>query len=119
MANSVVARLIQKSPRGQERPSASRRYLNEVVGIGGKFYSDTSNAVYDPASVVLAFTNPAGTTTTYTYGVDSQLVKRTTGDYYVNVTADKYGRWTYTWTATGPITGTGSFFVGINPYPTK
>jgi len=44
-------------------------------------FTDADGAAVDPATVTAYIKTPAGTVTTYTYGVDSALTKVTTGVY--------------------------------------
>ena len=63
--------------------------------------SDSDGVAQDPAAVLFKFTTPSGTTTTYTYGTDAELVKSATGIYYVDVDGNAAGAWPYTFYATG------------------
>jgi uncharacterized protein YfaS (alpha-2-macroglobulin family) len=64
-------------------------------------FTDGNGAALDPGTVTFKVTNPAGTTTTYVYGTDAQLVKSGTGNYYVNVSAAGGGEWLYRFESTG------------------
>jgi hypothetical protein len=55
----------------------------------------------DPTTVVAKVRNPSGTTTTYTYGLDNQLVKSATGVYYVDVNLNAAGTWWVRFESTG------------------
>lgn len=59
------------------------------------------DALVDPATVRFKFETPAGVETTYVYGTDAQLVKESTGVYYVELNANAAGRWTYRFESTG------------------
>jgi hypothetical protein len=48
-------------------------------------FSDSDGTVSDPATVTFKFTIPAGTTTTYVYGTDAELVRLSEGIYYVDI----------------------------------
>lgn len=56
-------------------------------------FKNASAAVTDPTTVTFTFRAPTGTVTTYTNGVDSQLVKDSTGVYHVNLTCSSAGAW--------------------------
>lgn len=64
-------------------------------------FRNDAGALIDPTAVTFVFTTPAGVTTTYTYGVDSQLVKDSTGNYHVDLSASARGLWLYRWVSTG------------------
>ena len=64
---------------------------------------DSAAAVIDPTTLVFVATSPIGTATTYTYGTDTELVKSSTGVYYVDLLLNESGRWVFNWTATGNV----------------
>lgn len=63
------------------------------TGTGG--FTDSAGTAIDPMNVYFSVKNPVGITTTYTYGVDTQLVKDATGKYHVDVNANLVGAWFY------------------------
>jgi hypothetical protein len=67
----------------------------------------------DPTKVFFKFTDPSGTTDTYEYGTDAELVKSATGIYYVDVDCDEVGvfRWRFYSTGTGQAAEEGWFVV--------
>ena len=71
-----------------------------LIRVSAAFTNSGGSAV-DPAAVLLKVRTPAGTVTTYTYGVDAGLVKASTGNYYYDVDASTRGEWTYRWYSTG------------------
>jgi hypothetical protein len=84
----------------------------DLVRITGTF-TTAAGVATDPTAVLFSIKNPAGTTTTYTYGTDAQLVKSTTGIYYVDVNVNAVGTWYYKFysTGTGQSASEGLFFV--------
>ena len=64
-------------------------------------YTDVNGDDVDPTGLSIAITDPTGTVTTYVYGTDAELVKSSTGNYYVNISLTKGGDWRWKWTATG------------------
>lgn len=75
------------------------RYVaGDVVTLGNTF--KVSGTATDPTTVSLAVTNPAGSTTTYTYAA-AEITKSGTGVYSKNITADTAGIWRFKWTGTG------------------
>lgn len=49
----------------------------------------------DPATVTFTITTPAGVETAYVFGVDAEVLRRDTGDYYMYLDLDEAGRWSY------------------------
>lgn len=80
-----------------------RHYVNTTVRIAVNFQDDDGTDV-DPSTVTFKAYSPTGTTTTYVYSTDTELIRMNTGDYYVDFVPDESGRWFYRWSSTG--TGT-------------
>lgn len=78
----------------------------------------TAGVDTDPTALTFKLMDPMGTETTYTYGTDAQIVKTSTGDYYVDVVPDRGGRWFYRWVSTGSAAGAqeGNFIVQASPF---
>jgi RPA family protein len=72
----------------------------DLVRVTGTFTNAAGTAI-DPTMVKFQVLNPAGTTTTYTYGVDAALVKSAVGVYYVDISADVTGIYYYRFYSTG------------------
>lgn len=72
----------------------------DIVQVTGAF-TNAAAAPQDPTAVVFRMVNPAGTVTSYTFGVDGQLVKDSVGNYHVDVDASVEGVWHYRWESTG------------------
>lgn len=64
-------------------------------------FTTSAGVATDPTTVRFSVRNPAGTTTSYLYGTDSQLVKDSTGNYHVDIDANADGRWHYRFFSTG------------------
>lgn len=78
----------------------------DVVRCAGVFTNAAGTAI-DPTSVFFSAITPSGTLS-YTYGVNAQLVKDSTGNYHVDIDADTVG--TYLWKFYSSGTGkAGSF----------
>lgn len=84
---------------------------------------DNNNSPADGTTVRIYLKNAAGTWTTYTYGVDSELTKLSTGSYqllvYIPNSATSTGAWKYEGAAidasSNPLTvSVGGFEVGIS-----
>lgn len=68
--------------------------IGNVVRVTGNFTDPfNSDADTDPGLVKAAIKNPSGNLTTYVYGTDAELVRSTTGVYYVDVYFDEVGTW--------------------------
>lgn len=61
----------------------------------------TLGGVIDPTTVTFKIIDPAGHTTTYVYGTDSQLVRDSEGVYYVIWTLSLSGGYDYEFIGTG------------------
>ncbi|NJO31399.1 MAG: hypothetical protein HC874_30465 [Richelia sp. SL_2_1] len=57
----------------------------------------------DPTSVIFKYKNPNGTITVLAYGVDSALVRESTGIYYVDLDVDSSGLWFYRFEGSGTV----------------
>jgi len=73
--------------------------IGDVVRCLGTVTS--SGTAVDPGTVYAKFRNPAGSVTTYTYGVDAELVKSSTGVYYFDITIATEGTYYYRLEGTG------------------
>lgn len=48
-------------------------------------FTDDDSALTDPSSVVFTLRVPVGTLTTYTFGVDAELTRESTGVYVITI----------------------------------
>ena len=65
-------------------------------------FTDSDDVAQDPTVVLFAFKAPSDTTATvYTYGVDAELVKDSTGNYHVDLDTDEVGNWRVRFYSTG------------------
>lgn len=55
----------------------------------------------DPSTVTFKVKTPSGAVTTYVYNTDVQLVKDSTGNYHVDVSATAPGEWAVRYSSTG------------------
>ena len=62
------------------------------------FTNPDTKAKVDPTSVTVAVRKPSGTSTTYTYGVSPELVKESTGVFYVPISLSEDGTFVWKWT---------------------
>ena len=75
----------------------------DLVRVSVSF--ETGGIATDPTTVVLRYKNPAGTPTTWTFGVDSQVVKNSVGNYRADINANVGGTWYFRWEGTGAAQG--------------
>lgn len=66
-------------------------------------FMDSTGTFADPSTVTFKLKNPSGTVTTYVYGTDAQLEKSAVGRYYVDVTINATGIWSYRFEGTGLV----------------
>ncbi len=81
-------------------------------------FTNISGTAIDPTTVSFSYKNPAGTTTTLNYPTDAALVKDSTGNYHVDVSADLEGMyyWRFFSTGTGKAAFEGSFGVSNSQF---
>ena len=72
----------------------------DKVRVSG-LVEDAAGVDTDPSVVKFTYRTPAGVVTTLTYGVEAALVKTATGQYYVDISADLPGVYTYRFWSTG------------------
>ncbi len=78
----------------------SKYEKGDEVRCSGVF-TNLSDVAIDPTAVLFEVKSPGGVTTSYTYGVDAELVKNSTGNYHVLVDGNEVGRWFYRFHSTG------------------
>lgn len=64
-------------------------------------FLDENRSVADPTVVTMRFRKPDGTRTAYVYGTNAEAVRSSTGVYYVDLSIDQAGVWTWRWEGTG------------------
>ena len=67
--------------------------VGDVLRATLRFTDPDTNVPVDPTAVYFAVKSPSGTTTTYQYTVDSEVTKRSTGNYRLVVEIDEAGTW--------------------------
>lgn len=72
----------------------------QVVRATGTFKDSAGNLV-DPSVVKFRVRTPAAVVTEYTYGVNADLVKDSTGVYHFDIVLSTSGLWKYRWVSTG------------------
>lgn len=62
---------------------------------------DSAGTLIDPTGLTFTYKPPTGNATTWTFGVDSELVKDGVGLYHADIDANQAGKWRYRWESTG------------------
>lgn len=65
-------------------------------------FTNAAGTATDPTTVVCRVKSPSSTTM-YTYLTDAALVKDSTGNYHLDVSANESGQWWYRWEGTGAV----------------
>ena len=73
--------------------------IGSKVQSWGRFYN-SSDVLADPTQVYVSVREPDGLLTTYTHG-GGDTVKDGTGEYYLYINANKPGKYSVRWFATG------------------
>ena len=66
-------------------------------------FTNLAGSAADPTGITFKWRTPAGTTSSYVYGTDAELVKSATGIYYVDLTLNVEGTWYYRFEGTGAL----------------
>jgi len=76
--------------------------VGDSIRLSAVFY-DENGAVVDPTTVTLKVKDLVPATTSYVYGVDSEITKDRVGHYHADLTIDGAGDgyWYFRWEGTG------------------
>lgn len=77
--------------------------LGSVIKMSAKFQASAVDV--DPAQVQAHVKTPLGTTLSYTYGSDAELVKDSVGDYTLSYTPTVEGRHSFRFVGVGTYAG--------------
>jgi|SRR5690606_12147698 len=78
-------------------------------------FKNSSGVLTNPTSVTVTVREPDDTKTTYTYGTDPEVVRDSTGIYYISIVPDAAGPWGFYWLGTGTVPRSTEDFVLITP----
>lgn len=93
-----------------------RIYPGTTVTLTAAF-TDSSGVASDPTTVIFKTYSPHRVSTTYTYGVDSEVAKSSVGNYTATFVPDIAGRWYIRWETTGStMTTEDNFVVTDSPF---
>jgi hypothetical protein len=91
----------------------------QVFDVGASMrsrcYFRVDGTLTDPTTVTFKFKNPAGTVTTWVYGVGAEVKKSATGSYWAVVPLDSAGSWYHRWEGTGTAKGAKERLVQVQP----
>jgi len=78
--------------------------IGDSLRLQASFYNAAATpALTDPTGVTVRIRTGAGTTTAYTYGVGTDVVKSAVGVYYIDITVTCSGTWRHRWAGTGVL----------------
>jgi hypothetical protein len=76
----------------------------DVVVSSVEFRDPTTNALTDPAGVEIRILLPGvQPALVFVFGVDPEVVKDAVGQYHMNITANREGRWSVRWAGLGAL----------------
>ena len=81
-------------------------------------FTDDAGVVQNPLFVIFKTFSPCGTETKYTYGIDPEITRPSTGNYQADILPDEGGRWRVRWEASG-VTNMATeddFIVKVSPF---
>lgn len=70
-----------------------------TVTVWGLFSNPVTKAYIDPETVTLRVRAPNAVVTNFVYGVDSEIVRDTVGNYYYNLVLSQRGTYHWKWSA--------------------
>jgi hypothetical protein len=88
----------------------------DLVQLPASFVND-SNVATDPTGVSVKVMKPDGTTVTYTYLTDVEVVKDSTGNYHLDLAISLAGVYKYKWFGTGAVTTAEGGQFTVKPSP--
>lgn len=88
--------------------------MSDVFDVGDLIRSSNrfsvSDTDTDPDTIRVLVKNPAGAVSVYVYGTDPEVVKSSTGNYYIDVSLSIAGIWRTRWEGTGAVVATAEDF---------
>jgi len=63
---------------------------------------DDAGALVDPTALTLSVRTPSGTSTTFTYPSDAEVIRDSVGVFHAEVVLSEIGVWEYEWSTTSP-----------------
>lgn len=96
-----------------------RTYVNGTRRLWANMTNEDDLDVDPSGSITFYLMSPRGEVTSYVYDVDAEIVKESTGDYWIDIQFTEPGRWYYKWQTTGLTTAQveeGSVLVSASPF---
>ena len=81
--------------------------VSDVAKLTAAFTEVESEAPVDPTTLVLKIVDPAGTVTTWTYGIGIEIVRVSQGVYFFLLLLTVSGTYYYRWEGTGAAQAAG------------
>lgn len=86
--------------------SAIERFmLGATARLSAAIIAPDTGLPVDPTGVLLKIRKPDATLVTFIYGINQEIIKTITGNYYMDVVCDQAGKWTWRWEAITPNAG--------------
>lgn len=95
-----------------------KHYIGSPIAFTANFQSAAASDV-DPTTVTFWTCDAQGSTASYVYGTDDEVVRDNAGDYTATIIPDSPGRWFYKWITTGTnlvVVDEGDFLVQDSPF---
>jgi len=76
------------------------------IGDGVRFkvtFRDLDLALADPTTITVVIEDPSGNQEALEFGVDGDVIKASTGIFYVDRTMDESGLWRHRWDGVGAL----------------
>jgi hypothetical protein len=83
----------------------------ELVPCEARFSNPLTDELVDPNTVIFKVQDPDEIETSYTYGVDTEVIKDSVGVYHLDVLANKSGTWFYRYESPGQAANESWFYV--------
>jgi hypothetical protein len=79
--------------------------IGSTARIPVEITDPVANVLADPGGLILKIRKPDKALTILTYGIDTILVKVSTGLYHADIDLDQAGKWKWRWEAVAPNSG--------------
>lgn len=98
----------------EERPIFQ---IGDKPRLEGRF-KNSAGTLVDPGGVTFKVKDPSGNIDTYVYGTNPEVVKQSTGIYYIDNLVDEAGTWHYKYFSTGSAQAAGEsdFEVAVSQF---
>jgi hypothetical protein len=78
-------------------------------------FTDKDGVATDPTQIQVTILEPDGTSTNYLYNTDPEVIKESTGVYYINRPANQQKKWRHRWQGDGAILAVAEATVLVEP----